>query len=204
MTTSTCWPRTGPATYRATTQEEGLRREAYSQVEGHLMASPQVVELAPRTLSRWRDGFEPRWDYQETRSSVASLTTVSRRVPSSLIRPATDASSSRRAVRRDHHAGVLPGRGATERISGGTRVAKARMLGPGSGSVASVPECAAMFDSRQAQECVSSLKAPAIEWTSSKPPTGACTATTTPVSGNATSTAARGGSSPPWPMAVTP
>jgi hypothetical protein len=31
----------GPATYRATTQEEGLRREAYSQVDEHLMASPR-------------------------------------------------------------------------------------------------------------------------------------------------------------------
>ena len=28
------------------------------------MATPQVVELAPRTLSRWRHGFEPRWDYE--------------------------------------------------------------------------------------------------------------------------------------------
>jgi hypothetical protein len=63
MTTSTCWPRIGPATYRATTQEDGLRREAYSQVDEHLMASPQVVELALGTLSRWRHGFEPRWDY---------------------------------------------------------------------------------------------------------------------------------------------
>jgi hypothetical protein len=62
MTTSTCWPRIGPATYRATTQEDGLRREAYSQVDEHLMASPQVVELALLTLSRWRHGFELRWD----------------------------------------------------------------------------------------------------------------------------------------------
>jgi hypothetical protein len=30
------------------------------------MSSPQVVESAPRILSRWRHGFEPRWDYQGT------------------------------------------------------------------------------------------------------------------------------------------
>jgi hypothetical protein len=63
MTTSTCWPRIGPATYRATTQEDRVRREANPQVDDHLMSSPQVVESAPRTLSRWRHGFEPRWDY---------------------------------------------------------------------------------------------------------------------------------------------
>jgi hypothetical protein len=81
MTTSTCSPRIGPATYRATTQEDGLRREAYSQVDEHLMASPQVVDLALGTLSRWRHGFEPRWDYHENRRS-GSLThsALSRRV----------------------------------------------------------------------------------------------------------------------------
>jgi hypothetical protein len=64
MTTSTCWPRIGPARYRTTTHEDQVRREAYSQVDEHLKASAQVVESAPRTLSRWRHGFEPRWDYE--------------------------------------------------------------------------------------------------------------------------------------------
>jgi hypothetical protein len=64
MTTSTGWPRIGPATHRAATQEDGLRREASPQVEGHLTASLQVAKSAPGTLSRWRHGFEPRWDYE--------------------------------------------------------------------------------------------------------------------------------------------
>jgi hypothetical protein len=64
MTGSTDWPRIGPAAYRAATQDDGLRREANPQADGHLMASPQVAKSAPRTLSRWRHGFEPRWDYQ--------------------------------------------------------------------------------------------------------------------------------------------
>jgi hypothetical protein len=33
------------------------------QVEKRIRTSPQVVELALGTLSRWRHGFEPRWDY---------------------------------------------------------------------------------------------------------------------------------------------
>ena len=58
------WPRIGPATYCTTTQEDELRREANPQLDKHLKASPQVAESAPRTLSRWRHGFEPRWDYK--------------------------------------------------------------------------------------------------------------------------------------------
>jgi hypothetical protein len=38
------WPRIGPAAYRTTTQEDGLRGEANSQVDGHLITSLQVVE----------------------------------------------------------------------------------------------------------------------------------------------------------------
>jgi hypothetical protein len=38
---------------------------------------PQVAKSAPRTLSRWRHGFEPRWDYsihlQERLSAEMSL-----------------------------------------------------------------------------------------------------------------------------------
>jgi hypothetical protein len=63
MTASTDWPRIGPAAYRATTQENDLRREANPELDEHLTASPQVVESVSRTLSRWRHGFEPRWDY---------------------------------------------------------------------------------------------------------------------------------------------
>jgi hypothetical protein len=33
------------------------------QVRNRIRASPQVVRSIPRTLSRWRHGFEPRWDY---------------------------------------------------------------------------------------------------------------------------------------------
>jgi hypothetical protein len=61
--------------YRTTTQQDGLRGEANPQVEGIFKASPQVVEAASRTLSRWRHGFKSRWDYKERRRSdnVSSL-----------------------------------------------------------------------------------------------------------------------------------
>jgi hypothetical protein len=64
MTSSTDWPRIGPARHRTTTQQDRLRREANPQVEGRFIASPQVMESGSRTLSRWRHGFEPRWDYE--------------------------------------------------------------------------------------------------------------------------------------------
>jgi len=35
------------------------------QVRSQIRVSPLVAKSAPRTLSRWRHGFEPRWDYQE-------------------------------------------------------------------------------------------------------------------------------------------
>ena len=38
------WPRIGPATYCAMTQEDELRREANPQLDKHLKASPQVAE----------------------------------------------------------------------------------------------------------------------------------------------------------------
>jgi hypothetical protein len=34
------------------------------QVRNQIRPSPQVARSVPRTLSRWRHGFEPRWDYQ--------------------------------------------------------------------------------------------------------------------------------------------
>jgi hypothetical protein len=48
-----------------------VRSEANPQVDEHLMTSPQVVESTPRTLSRWRHGFEPRWDYKQRPRSDA-------------------------------------------------------------------------------------------------------------------------------------
>ena len=34
------------------------------QVRNRIRPLPQVVKSTPRTLSRWRHGFEPRWDYK--------------------------------------------------------------------------------------------------------------------------------------------
>jgi transposase InsO family protein len=45
-------------------QEDGLRGEANPQVNGHLIGIVAGGESASRTLSRWRHGFEPRWDYE--------------------------------------------------------------------------------------------------------------------------------------------
>jgi hypothetical protein len=58
----------GPAAYHATTQDDGLRREASPQVDSHNFASPQVAESISRTLSRWRHGFKSRWDYHAKRA----------------------------------------------------------------------------------------------------------------------------------------
>ena len=41
------------------------------QISGPSRVPPQVTESARLNLSRWRHGFEPRWDYQETRRSEA-------------------------------------------------------------------------------------------------------------------------------------
>jgi hypothetical protein len=56
---STDWPRIGPATYRATTQADGLRREANPHVDSHFMASLQVAETAHGTLSSGDTGSNP-------------------------------------------------------------------------------------------------------------------------------------------------
>jgi hypothetical protein len=53
-TASTDWRRIGPAAYLATTQEDGLRREANVQVDSHFIASPQVVD-PPREHSQGGD-----------------------------------------------------------------------------------------------------------------------------------------------------
>jgi hypothetical protein len=35
------------------------------QVRNRIRVSPQVAKPGSRTLSRWRHGFEPRWDYEQ-------------------------------------------------------------------------------------------------------------------------------------------
>jgi hypothetical protein len=54
------------------------------QVRSPIRTSPQVARSAPRTLSRWRHGFEPRWDYQGKRIVGTLLFTLvkGRRGPS--------------------------------------------------------------------------------------------------------------------------
>jgi hypothetical protein len=47
------------------------------QVRERIRPSLQVARSAPRTLSRWRHGFEPRWDYTQRRRSEA-LSSLSR------------------------------------------------------------------------------------------------------------------------------
>jgi len=42
----------------------GFDPEQNPQASGHLPSSAQVTESAWGNLSRWRHGFEPRWDYQ--------------------------------------------------------------------------------------------------------------------------------------------
>jgi hypothetical protein len=38
--------------------------EPKPHVSGHVRPEPQVTDSARTTLSRWRHGFEPRWDYR--------------------------------------------------------------------------------------------------------------------------------------------
>ncbi len=42
--------------------------EPKPQVSGHVRPEPQVTDSARTTLSRWRHGFEPRWDYSRKRA----------------------------------------------------------------------------------------------------------------------------------------
>jgi hypothetical protein len=41
----------------------GTAEASNQQVRRQIRPSPQVARSAPRTLSRWRHGFEPGWDY---------------------------------------------------------------------------------------------------------------------------------------------
>src|SRR6266542_4423299 len=55
---------------RTTGRREGMTRTAGAsnpQVRNRICASSLVAKSTPRTLSRWRHGFEPRWDYQGKR-----------------------------------------------------------------------------------------------------------------------------------------
>jgi hypothetical protein len=47
----------------------GSDREPNRPVDGPLRPPMQVTEPAGLNLSRWRHGFEPRWDYTEKRRS---------------------------------------------------------------------------------------------------------------------------------------
>jgi hypothetical protein len=42
----------------------GMARAPNPQVRNQIRASLQLMRSTPRTLSRWRHGFEPRWDYK--------------------------------------------------------------------------------------------------------------------------------------------
>ena len=52
-----------PANDRDASRNDENHRAQNPQVRGRVRSSSQVVKPAPRTLSRWRHGFEPRWDY---------------------------------------------------------------------------------------------------------------------------------------------
>jgi hypothetical protein len=52
-----------PANDRETSRNDGKN----PQVRNRIRPSPQVAKSVPRTLSRWRHGFKPRWDYQGKR-----------------------------------------------------------------------------------------------------------------------------------------
>ena len=92
------WPRIGPAAYRTTTQEDGLRGETNTQVDGCLIPSLQVAESISRTLSRWRHGFKSRWDYQDKRT-VASAVSTKRKVQTQIWDHRKGAGRDRRAGR---------------------------------------------------------------------------------------------------------
>jgi hypothetical protein len=53
-----------PANDRETSRNDGNRWSTESAGRPQIRTSPQVAESATRTLSRWRHGFEPRWDYK--------------------------------------------------------------------------------------------------------------------------------------------
>jgi hypothetical protein len=50
----------------------GRARASNPQLRNPIGLSPLVAKSAPRTPSRWRHGFEPRWDYQGKRLTTNS------------------------------------------------------------------------------------------------------------------------------------
>jgi hypothetical protein len=57
-----------PRTTGRRQETTGTAGASNPQVRSQIRASPQVAKSAPRTLSRWRHGFEPRWDYHAKRA----------------------------------------------------------------------------------------------------------------------------------------
>ena len=55
-----------------------IDQERNPQVSGAFQRSPQVTESARLNLSRWRHGFEPRWDYKRAVGFVPSWTVGAR------------------------------------------------------------------------------------------------------------------------------
>ena len=53
-----------PRTTGRRQETTGTAGASNPQVRNRIRASPQVAKSAPRTPSRWRHGFEPRWDYE--------------------------------------------------------------------------------------------------------------------------------------------
>jgi hypothetical protein len=53
----------------------GIDWELNPHVRGLFPPPPQVTELARVNLSRWRHGFEPRWDYEEQCSVRSGFST---------------------------------------------------------------------------------------------------------------------------------
>jgi hypothetical protein len=54
----------------------GIDPEPNQQVSGPNPPPPQVTEPPRLNLSRWRHGFEPRWDYQGKRIVAVFVSTL--------------------------------------------------------------------------------------------------------------------------------
>jgi hypothetical protein len=65
------------------------------QVRNRIRVSPQVAKPGSRTLSRWRHGFEPRWDCQRKRILGVLVSTLVK-VQTRTFRPHQSAGQARR------------------------------------------------------------------------------------------------------------
>ena len=65
-----------PANDQETSRMDENGRATKPQMNRHIRRSPQVAKSGPRTLSRWRHGFEPRWDYQANRAVESVISTL--------------------------------------------------------------------------------------------------------------------------------